>query len=157
MNAAVKDYKKAPPNGAVTNIGPRIRQNFSFLYALYNNPSAKERWFMIQNATREQLLSIVDICSNLRYANFTFSAKEKKKLERYKNYIQRIKRSKSENSVKKIIQEGEGVIYNPNARLKRNKLRVVQRGGLLSAVLVPVLTALALEVGDRVINRIRSS
>lgn len=132
-------------------VGPRTRRNFSFLYTIYSTPSVKQRWNFIQNATREELLAIIDICTNLNRSSFRLTAKQRRRLEKYREQMRRLSRVRSESGARAIIQNGEGLHINPLAKRKRDRLKVVQRGGFLQALLVPVLTELAAEVVDRLI------
>lgn len=132
-------------------IGPRTRRNFSFLYMVYSTPSPKQRWNLIQNASRDELLAIIDVSSNLSRSSFRLTAKQKRRLERYRQEIRRLSRARSEEGARAAIQYGEGLHINPLATRKRDRLKVIQRGGFLQALLVPVLTELAAEVIDRLI------
>lgn len=132
-------------------IGPRTRRNFTFLTALLDTRSPKQRWGIIQNASREELLAIVDICTNIKRSNFRINAKERKRMNRHLESMDRLSRARSEKSARAAIQSGEGIVVNPNARRKRDTLKVEQRGGFLPAFLAPVLLDLAAEVADHFI------
>lgn len=132
-------------------IGPRTRRNFLFLYRLLDTKSPKQRWAMIQGCNKDELLSIIDVCTNVRRKSFKLSAKERRRIERHESALNRLSRVRSEKSAKKWIQTGEGVVHNPQARRKRETYKIVQRGGMLPAILAPVLTELAAQLIDHII------
>lgn len=101
---------------------------------------------MIRNATRNQLLAIVDVCANILRKNFLLTHRQEKSLEKYADYMRKLNRARNEASAKEVIQQGEGIpraFYN--ARLQKRQYRLSkQRGrGFLPALLIPVLAELA--------------
>lgn len=132
-------------------IGPRTRDNFLFLYKLLETKSAKQRYNIIQNCSREELLALLDICSNVMRSGFKLKAQDRRKIAKHKEVLDRLVKTRSEKSARKWIQTGEGVVLNPNAKRTRDRLKVVQRGGLIPAVLAPILIELAAEGAEHLI------
>lgn len=133
--------------------GPRTLKNFGFLYSLYNTKSAKKRYEILQNATREQLLAVMDVCSNITKGHFTPTPRYQRVLERYIDHMRRLNRVRSEKGALRVIQSGEGIVVDPTARRKRDRIRVMQTGrGFLPALLVPVLFEIAHRVGSHLLR-----
>lgn len=131
-----------------SKFGPRTIRNYKFLYDLSEEKSAKKRWNMIKNATRDELASIVDVSSNISSKNFQLTPWHEKRIQKHLELVKKLGRSRSEKNAKKIIQNGEGLIENPNAKRKRDQVKVIQRGGFLPAFLVPVLVEVAAEIAE---------
>lgn len=140
-------------------VGRRTVRNFDFLYALSRCKEPKEKWQILRSANRNQLLSIVDIASNILCENFKLTKKEGKRLEQYVEFLQKLARAKTEKSVRKLVLKGEGIRL-----LRRPKIGgqqkgdgvVVQegRGGFLPALLIPILVELAATAKDEILKRI---
>jgi hypothetical protein len=94
---------------------------------------------MVKNATRDELLALVEISTNIFHRHFKLRSKEYKRLERFWAHMRRLSRAKDEQKVVETIQAGEGLTYNPVASRKRDRIKVVQRGGLLPAMILPVM------------------
>lgn len=137
--------KKPPP----PQIGDRVRRNFEFLYKVYKNKSAKKRWEMVQNASHDELLAIIDICDNVTKQEFHITPAQAARIQKYGESMQKLGRVRSQKSALKIIQTGEGIVENIYAKRKRDKLKVVQKGGFLPAVMVPVLVELGAELLEK--------
>jgi hypothetical protein len=120
-------------------VGPRIYRNFEFLRSLCITKSPKRRWAMILNATRDELLSLVEISANIFHKDFQLKSKEFKKLQRYWAHVRRLSQAKNEKKAIDAIQLGEGIQLNHAAPRKRDRVKVIQRGGLLPALVMPVL------------------
>lgn len=105
---------------------------------------------MLEGATREELLAIIDASHNVSKRRFPLRAKDERRAKRYWETITRLGRVKSEASARRIIQQGEGVVVvHPKRSCMKKRLRVVQRGGgFLPALLIPVLADLAAEAVD---------
>lgn len=135
----------------VVIIGPRTRRNFLFLYKLLETKSAKQRWGMIQNCNRDELLALIDVCTNIKRSSFRLTAKQRRRIDKHTALLERLGRVRSEDSAKRLIQVGEGIVFNPKAKRKRDRFRISQRGGVIPAVLAPVLIELAAEALEHVI------
>ena len=125
-------------------IGKKPVQNFEFLYRLVSSRSPRKRWMLVQNATRDELLTIVEICSNIMSKHFSLSPSQSKRLAKYGEHIKRLGRVRTPKSALKVIQSGEGIAIDLSAKKKRDRFRV-QSGGFafLPALLTPILVELA--------------
>ena len=92
----------------IQSIGPLILKNYSFLKNLCRTKSNKKRCGLLNNASREQLLSLVEVCSNILSDNFQLSKRQKARLIPHANTIRRLARARSERGAKKIIREQTG-------------------------------------------------
>lgn len=141
-------------------MGERTVRNFDFLYSLSQKKSPKTRWNMVQKANRDQLLSIIDVCANVLHKDFRLTAAQDKKLEKYWEFMRKLSKVRSEKGARKAIQRGEGIVYNPRARRKRDKVRLArtQEGrGFLPAILLPVVSTIAKMGADYIWDKISSS
>lgn len=126
-------------------VGNKPIKNFEFLYRLVSTRSPKKRWAIVQNATRDELLTIVEICSNIMTKHFSLTPSQSKRLSRYAGHVQKLGRVRTPTSALKVIQSGEGIHIDLNAKRKRDRFRV-QSGGFvqfLPALLTPILVELA--------------
>ena len=126
---------------AETCIGPRVKRNFRFLYTLCAATSPRQRIELISDANDDQLASIVDVCSNIFRNDFKLNARQQRKIQPYHQHVRKLGRVRAPHAAMKIIQHGEGMKapYKP----RKPHIDVVQKGGLLPAILVPVLVELA--------------
>lgn len=133
-------------------VGPRTKRNFPFLYRLSKCRSAKKRWEMVQNASPDELMAIVDIGSNIAKDRFKLTAKERRYIETFRDPLKKLGRVRTRASALKAIQTGEGIVVNPKPRRSRDVYRVTQRGrGFLPAMLIPVLVELAAKGVDHLL------
>lgn len=131
-------------------VGERIIRNFPWLFDLYKIKSPKKRWIMVKNATRDQLMAIIEICVNIHAKDFILTPAQERKLGAHMDRLAKIRRARKPESVLNIIQTGEGIVENPNARRKRDKIKVLQRGsGLLASAVVPVIMEVAGYLADK--------
>lgn len=147
-------------------VGKRTIRNFDFLYSLSRCKDPQQKWEMIRKARRNQLLSIVDICSNLLSKNFKLSKSEERKLENYSDFLKKLARVKTEHGAKRLILKGEGIRIVKKRVRKNGKgqkgygwktsTQIMQdgKGGFLPALLVPVLMELAATAKDEILKRI---
>lgn len=110
---------------------PYIKENTAFLKKLASTRSEEKKNKLIENATVEQILAIVEICANILRFNFTLNNNQRKRLAKYADYYRSIARSKTEKTARKRIQQGSGIA--------------------LGAVLIPVLSVLAQHLLEKVI------
>lgn len=83
---------------------------------------------MLRLASKEQLLTIVEICYNILNDNFELTTREKNRLRPEAAFYRRLSRARSERAAKRIIkQRGEGV------------------PAIIAAIAVPILIELAKE------------
>ena len=109
---------------------PYIRQNTPFLKELASTKSDSKKNKLIQEATVEQILAIVEICANILKFNFTLTKLQKRRLAKYADFYRELARTRTEGSARKKLQKGNGIV--------------------LGALLAPVLSALAEELITRV-------
>src|SRR4051812_10116212 len=101
-------------------VGPRVLNNFNFLKRLAKTKSRKKQQKFIKEANAEELLSIVEICTNILNSNFNLNKRQKSKLIPYANYIRKLARTRSEKTARNLVQTGDGPLA-------------------IAAVLIPVL------------------
>lgn len=125
-------------------VDDRIVDNFVFLYDLVTCESPQQRWDLVQHATRDQLLAIVDICANIFHKQFKLTPKEEQRLSVYWDVMGALSRVKSQRGALRTIQKGEGI----RKRQLQNGIR--QQGyGFLPAVLIPVLIEAAASLAEK--------
>lgn len=138
------------PRGNEGLVGKRVLRNFKFLYRLHSTRSPKKRWDMVQNATNDQLLAIMDITKNLFLRTFRLTKKQERKLLGHDKVMRKINRARSKKGVLKAIQVGEGVVI-----AKDNRVRIQRGGGapFLTSLIAPVLIEAALTIGKKMFNQ----
>lgn len=145
-----------PRRSNAGKVGDRTVRNFEFLYRLASTRSPKMRWNMVQRATRDELLAIMDICANILHKEFQLSPREDRRLKRYWEFMKKLSRTRSPNNAMKIIQQGEGIAVEKTLH-GNDRVRVVQRGGaFLPALLVPILVELAASGAGYLLSKITS-
>lgn len=90
------------------SIGPLILKNYSFLKNLCRTKSNKKRCSLLSCASREQLLSLVEVCANILSDNFRLNKRQKTRLIPHANTIRRLARARSEKGARIIIREQTG-------------------------------------------------
>lgn len=106
-------------------VGDRIFRNFSFLRNLAKTRSLKKRVEMIDKATKEQLLAIVEIVSNVvKYKTFCLDKRQAKKIKPYEKYLRKLSNVKTQRQAQALLQKGGGL-------------------GILPSLLIPVLVEVA--------------
>lgn len=100
-------------------IDNKIFENLKFLKIVGCSKSQKKRQMYLKNASVQELLCIVEICINILNSRFVLSNTQKNRLLPYVNYIRKLAQIKSYNTVKRIVQKGDG--------------------GFFSALLVPII------------------
>ena len=89
-------------------IGERIVRNLPFLRKLAVMRSGTKRWSYVQRATRDELLAIVEICANILSADFVLNKRQKRKLLPYATYLRQLRRTRTPEGARKVIQKGSG-------------------------------------------------
>lgn len=87
----------------------KIFKNYQFLETLCKTKSINKRNQLIENASPEELLCVVEICLNL-LKTYNLSPKQKRKLIPYADYVRKLSRAKTERSARQIIQKGSGPV-----------------------------------------------
>lgn len=93
-------------------VGERILRNFEFLKKIATTKSMKKRWHLVQNATRDELLSIVEVCSNILSYDFILTNRQREKILPYAELIRKLSRTRRDTSARKIVQKGEGSFFS---------------------------------------------
>ena len=127
-------------------VGDRVRRNFGFLYRLGMTKSPQKRYRMVQEANRDEILAIVEICKNVLKETFKLSKSQSRKLYPFQEHAKTLSKVRSPSGAIRAIQKGEGIVS------KGRKRQVVQKGGLLPALVVPILVELAAEVAERALD-----
>ena len=96
-----------------TVIGQRILTNIKFLKRLSRSRSEKKRWRLINQATTEELLSLVEICSNILKPNkFCLSKRQLEKLQNFAPIVRELSRKRTEKRARHfVIQKGSGPFF----------------------------------------------
>jgi hypothetical protein len=99
---------------AINKFSPRILDCYEFLKRIAKCRSDKKRLIYLRNANREELLSLVEIASNiLSPNNFAISNHHKIKLTPHANFIRQLSRVRSESAARNIIQQrGNGFAFS---------------------------------------------
>jgi hypothetical protein len=105
-------------------VGPRVLENYKFLHKIAKSKSNGRRLSLLKNASSDQLLSLVEVASNILNSNFALTKRQKSKILPHIDYIRKLARIRSETGARNFI---------------------VQRGGgfFLPSLLVPVITEAA--------------
>lgn len=104
----------------------RNKEFLSFLSHAVKSKNNSKVKALIDNASADQLNSILEIIKNTLKGNISYSVKDKRKLVKHSDSIRRLSKPGLSNQVKKKI--------------------IQQKGGFIPALLTPVLAALATEL-----------
>ena len=134
-------------------VGDRVARNFQFLFKLSETKNPEARWNMLQRATKDELLAIVDICANIVHKDFKLTSSQSRRLEKYWDCMKSISRVRSPRGALRTIQKGEGIVYD-----RRAQKYVIQSGGfaplaLLPAVVIPILVELAVSGAKHLLSK----
>lgn len=89
-------------------VGPSVLSNSDFLKQLARTKSDNKRRRMIACATTEQLLAIAEIALNILKGRLPLTAKQRERLIPYANFVRKLSRTRSDASVRQVIQVGGG-------------------------------------------------
>jgi len=103
-------------------VGESILRNKVFLRQLALTKSPAKRRELLEKATRDELLAVLETCVNVLQFGFPLSAAQRKKLAPHAPYLRRLSRVRTERGVRRVLQTGGA--------------------GVFSALLLPVLSAL---------------
>lgn len=105
-----------------SKISQLVKENIKFLKTLAYTNSERKKKKLLKKATREQLLSIAEICINIVKSRFNLTTRQKKRLIPHADFVRKLSRARSERGARKIlIQKGSGV------------------GSLFAALLTPII------------------
>lgn len=93
-------------------VGDLIITNINFLKKICKTKSEKKTKNYLREASKEELLSLVEICSNILCSNFKLKNYQKKKLISYANFVRKLGRARSEKGARVIVQKGNGFIFS---------------------------------------------
>lgn len=86
-------------------IGQTVLNNFSFLRRICKTRSAKRRQTLINNANRDQLISLVESCSNILKGNFKLTGKQRAKLIPFASVVRKLGKTRSERGARLALQQ----------------------------------------------------
>ena len=89
-------------------IGSRVLENYDFLRKIAKSKSEKKRLSKLRNASKDELLSLVEVASNVLSSNFSLNNRQKERLVPHAEYIRKLARSRSEIGARKVVQTGNG-------------------------------------------------
>ena len=92
-------------------VGPRVIANLRFLKRLARSTSEKQRWRILRDASCDELLSLVEICTNVLNSNFCLTQRQKEKLKPFAVLVRQISRVRSESGARQIVQKGNGFFF----------------------------------------------
>lgn len=90
-------------------IGPRVLSNLTFLKRLARSSSEKKRWRILKEASCDELLSLVEVCTNILNSNFCLTPRQKENLQPFAPLVRQISRVRSSRGARQVIQRGNGV------------------------------------------------
>ena len=102
-------------------VGDSIQRNKVFLHRLALTRSPAVRKQLLDNATSDELLAVLEACLNILQFAFPIKPSQRKRLLPHAPFLRKLSRARSERSVRNILQTGGG--------------------GVFSALLLPVLSA----------------
>lgn len=92
-------------------IGKLPLKHYGFLKQLAKTKSDKKRRKLLNSASRDQLLTLIEISTNL-LSNFNLTSRQKQKLSPFAPLVRKFSRIRSENSARKFIQQsGSGLPF----------------------------------------------
>lgn len=103
-------------------VGARIKRNKVFLRRLAMAKSRATRRHLVESASEDELLAVLETCWNVLNFRFPMKSTQRKRLVSHAPYLRKVSRARPERSVRRILQTGGG--------------------GALAALLLPVLSGL---------------
>ena len=110
---------------------PLIQSNYNFLHELSNTRSPERRKHLIYNASREQILALVEVALNLLRGRVPIHSYQKRRIGNQASAIRQLSRVRNEKSARKILLASEQRGAGPLAI-----------AGLISRLLLPFITEL---------------
>jgi hypothetical protein len=100
--------------GSMLTVGPRILENYQYLRKIAKCRSEDRLMHYLRTATRDQLLSLVEVASNILSPKFNLTEKHRNKLLPHCKFIRCLARTRSEKGTRRIInQQGSGFALAP--------------------------------------------
>jgi len=97
-----------------------VHDNLEFLKKISKIKSCEERNLLLENASTEEILTILECTINILKFRVRLNNTQKNRLKKHAMFLRDLSRKRSEKSVRKLIQQGEG--------------------GFLPALLIPIIT-----------------
>lgn len=94
-------------------VGERVYKTYPFLKEVAYTRSEKRRQELLEHATPDELLAIVEICANILASTFRLTERQRRKLLPHADFIRRLSRSRSAKTARSIVQVGNGAIFSP--------------------------------------------
>lgn len=110
-------------------VGPRIVENYDFIKRVCKTRSVKKCSGLVENATEEELLSLVEVALNVLKYRFKLRPAQQRKMQPMADLIRQLSRARTPYRVRRIVQIGGA--------------------GFLPALLAPII----LEVGRYLLTR----
>ena len=92
-------------------VGPRVLGNLQFLKRLARSTSEKKRWRILRDANCDELLSLVEVCTNVLNSNFCLTPNQKEKIKPFAELVRQISRVRTERGARRIVQKGNGFFF----------------------------------------------
>ena len=94
-------------------VGESVKRNITFLRKLAKTKSEKIRKRLLDNASSEQILAIVEICVNILKFRFRLRNLQRHKLAQHAPVVRKLGRARSEKTARRILQTGGGNMLGP--------------------------------------------
>jgi hypothetical protein len=108
-------------------ISPTVCNSIEFLKCLSRTKSQKKRERLLNGATSEQLLALVEICMNILQNRFHITARQRARMMPYADFVRQVGRVRSERGARKLLVQ------------KGGQLPI----GLFASLLTPIISELA--------------
>lgn len=114
------------PNSPSNHLSPHILRNVDFLRALAGSKRAKcRRNTLIERASPEQLLCLVEICLNILRARLPLNRRQRRQLLAHAHHIRQLSRVRSAQAARRLLlssppQTGRGIFIPIAASLLAN-------------------------------------
>lgn len=105
-------------------VGERVVRHYEWLRRLSRTKSHTRRLRLLREASVDQLLALVEVTANIVRRRFPLSVRQRQRLVPFAQAVRALARSRTEKSARKLVVQNGG-------------------GGLLAAVLTPVLIEVA--------------
>jgi len=94
-------------------VGDIVRRNRIFLRDLARTKSEKLRKKMLSQATDDEIGAILEICVNVMRRRFKLKEAQRRRLEKHKDFLRKLHKLRSRNSVRHVLQTGNGAMFAP--------------------------------------------
>lgn len=94
-------------------VGEIIKRNSTFLRRLATTKSEKIRKRLLDNASTEQILALVEICMNILKFRFKLKNLQRRKLAVHAHAVRKLGRARCEKSARRVLQTGSGNMFAP--------------------------------------------